>query len=88
MEKEHGLFLGLLLVLLRVRVLRVLLRLRNWLNLIFTGVAPLISYIDKNFKIIFSIQFFLYNCFYFQCLLSQSTVNVNFQCLLPQITVL
>ena len=60
-------------------------RVRNWLNLIFTGVAPLISYIDMNFKIIFSTQFFLYNCFYFQCLLSQNTVNVIFQCLLSQI---
>ena len=78
MEKENVLFLGLL---------RVLLRVRNWLNLIFTGVAPLISYIDMNFKIILSIQFFLYNCFYFQCLRSQNTVNVNFQCLLSQITV-
>ena len=87
MEKENVLFLGLLRVLLRVSVLRVLLRVRNWLNLIFTGVAPLISYIDMNFKIIFSIQFFLYNCFYFQCLRSQNTVNVNFQCLLSQITV-
>ena len=84
MEKENVLFLGLLRVLLRVSVLRVLLRVRNWLNLIFTGVAPLISYIDMNFKIILSIQFFLYNCFYFQCLLSQNTVNVN---LLSQITV-
>ena len=87
MEKENVLFLGLLRVLLRVRVLRVLLRVRNWLNLIFTGVASLISYIDMNSKIILSIQFFLYNRFYFQCLLSQNTVNVNFQCLLSQITV-
>ena len=78
MEKENILFLGLLQVLLRVR---------NWLNLIFTGVAPLISNIYMNFKTIFSIQFFLYNCFYFQCLFSQNTVNVNFQCLLSQITV-
>ena len=78
MEKENILFLGLL---------RVLLRVRNWLNLIFTCVAPLISYIDMNFKIILSIQFFLCNCFYFQCLLSQNTVNVNFHCLLSQITV-
>ena len=78
MEKENVLFLGLL---------RVLLRVRNWLNLIFTGVAALIFYIDMNFKIIFSIQFFLYNCFYFQCLISQNTGNVNIQCLLSQITV-
>ena len=63
MEKENVLFLGLLRVLLRVRLLRVLLRVRNWLDLFFTGVAPLISYIDMNFKIIFSIQFFLYNSF-------------------------
>ena len=32
--------------------IRVLLRVRNSFNLIFTGVAPLISYIDMNFKII------------------------------------
>ena len=79
MEKENVLILGLLRVLLRVRVLRVLLSVRNWPNLIFAGAAPLISYIDMNFKIIFSIQFFLYNCFCFQCLLSQNSVNVNFQ---------
>ena len=87
MEKEKVLFLELLRVLLRVSVLRVLLKVRNWLNLIFTGVAPLISYIDMNFKIILSTQFFLYNYFYFQCLLSQNTVNVNFHCVLSQITV-
>ena len=78
MEKENVLFLGLLRLYPQVRVLRVLLRVRYWLNLIFTGVAPLISYIDMNFKIIFSIQFLLYNCFYFQCLLSQITVPIVF----------
>ena len=82
MEKDKVLFLGLLWVLLNF-----LLRVRNMFNLIFTGVPPLISYFALKFKFIFSIQFFLYNSFYFQCLLSQNTVNVNFQCLLSQITV-
>ena len=81
MEKENIFFLGLLWVLINF-----LLRVRNMFNLIFTGVAPLISYFALKFKIIFSIQFFLYNSFYFQCLLSQNTVNVNFHCLLSQIT--
>ena len=58
MEKESVFFLGLLWVLFNF-----LLRVRNMLNLIFTGVAPLISYFDMKFKIIFSIQFFLYNFF-------------------------
>ena len=82
MEKENVLFLGLLWVLLSF-----LLSVRNMFNLIFTGVAPLISYFALKFKFIFSIQFFLYNSFYFQCLFSQNTVNVNFQDLLSQITV-
>ena len=82
MEKENVFFLGLLWVLLNF-----LLRVRNMFNLIFTGVAPLISYFALKFKFILSIQFFLYNSFYFQCLLSQNTVNVNFHCLPSQITV-
>ena len=75
MEKENVLFLGLLGVLLSY-----LLTGRNMFDLIFTGVAPLISYFVLKFKLIF-------NSFYFQYLLSQNTVNVNFQCLLSQITV-
>ena len=82
MEKENVLFLVLLWALLNF-----LLRVRNMFNLIFTGVVPLISYFVMKFKFIFSIQFFLYNSFYFQCLFSQNTVNVNFQCFLSQITV-
>ena len=81
MEKETVLFLGLLWVLLNF-----LLSVRNMFNLIFTGVAPLISNFAMKFKFIFSIFFF--NSFYFQYLLSQNTVNVNFQCLVSQITVL
>ena len=82
MEKENVLFLVLLWELLNF-----LLRVRNMFNLIFTGVVPLISYFTMKFKFIFSIQFFLYNSFYFQCLFSQNTVNVNFHCFLSQITV-
>ena len=82
MEKENVLFLGLLRVLLSC-----LLTVRNMFDLIFTGVALLISYFVMKFKFIFLIHFFLFNIFYFQCLLSQNTVNVNFQCLLSQITV-
>ena len=73
MEQENVLFSGFLGVLLNY-----LLRVRNMINLIFTGVAPLILYFALKIKFIFSIQFFLYNSFYFQCLLSQYTVNVNF----------
>ena len=82
MEKENVLFLGLLGVLLSY-----LLTGRNMFDLIFTGVAPLISYFVLKFKLIFLIHFFLFISFYFQHLLSQNTVNVNFQCLLSQITV-
>ena len=71
----------------RFCLLNVLLRVRNlFLFLIFTGVAPLIWCFAMNFKFIFSIQFFLCNRFYFQYLLSQNTVNVNFQYLFSQIT--
>ena len=76
MEKENVLFLELLCIV----NLYFLLRVRNMFNLIFTDVAPLISYFPMKFKFIFSIQFFLYNSFYFQCLLSQNTVNVNLHC--------
>ena len=82
MEKENIFFLGLLWVLINF-----LLRVRNMFNLIFTGVAPLIPYFSLKFKLIFSIQFFLYDSFYFQCSLSQNTVNVNFHCLPSQIPV-
>ena len=82
MEKENVFSLGLLWVLLIF-----LLRVRNVFNLIFTGVAPLILYFALKLKLIFSIQFFLCNSFYFQYLLSQNTVNVNFHCLPSQITV-
>ena len=82
MEKENVFFLGLLWVMVNF-----LLRVRNMFNLIFAGGAPLISYFALKFKFIFSIQFILCDNFYFQCLLSQNTVNVNFHCLPFQITV-
>ena len=81
MEKEKVFFLGLLWVLFNF-----LLRVRNMFSLSFTGVAPLISCFALKFRFILSMQFFLCNSFYFQCLLSQNTVNVNFHCLLSQIT--
>ena len=82
MEKESVFFLGLLWILLDF-----LLRVRNMFNLIIFGIAPLISYFALKFKFILSIQDFLCNSFYFQCLLSQNTVNVNFHCLPSQNTV-
>ena len=82
MEKENFSFFGLLCALLNF-----LLRLKNILNLIFNGVVPLILYFAMKFKFFLSLQFFLYNSFYFKCLLSQNTVNVNFQYFLSHITV-
>ena len=73
MEKENVLFLGLLGVLLSY-----LLTGRNMFDLIFTGVAPLISYFVLKFKLIFSIHFFLFNSFYFQYLLSQILLMLTF----------
>ena len=73
MEKETVLFLGLLWVLLNF-----LLSVRNMFNLIFTGVAPLISNFAMKFKFIFSIFFltvFTSNV-YFHKILLMLTSNV------------
>ena len=73
MEKQNVLSSGLLWVLLNF-----FLRVRNKFVLIFTSVAPLISYFAMKSKFIFSVQFFMYNSFYFQRLLSQITVPMVF----------
>ena len=70
-----------------VKLVNFLLSVRNMFVLIFTGVTPLISnFLWNEIHFYFAIQFFLYNSFYFTCLLSGNAGNVNFQCLLSLIT--
>ena len=48
-----------------VGIVKFLLKVRNMFVLIFNGVALLILYFAMKLKLIFSIQFFLDNSFYF-----------------------